>query len=75
MTFCFAFIPRFGGGGKQENVNAICILALNIINDKVFLVIWWWFLVLIFLGLSRLIFRVVQVNKTCIYWPENDVLR
>ena len=26
---------RFGSGGVQENVNAICILALNIINDKV----------------------------------------
>ena len=26
---------RFGPGGGQENVNAICILSLNIINDKV----------------------------------------
>ena len=26
---------RFGSGGAQEKVNAICILALNIINDKV----------------------------------------
>ena len=25
---------RFGSGGQQEKVNAICILALNIINDK-----------------------------------------
>ena len=28
---------RYGAGGVQENVNAICILALNIINDKVIL--------------------------------------
>ena len=28
---------RFGTGGKEENLNAICILSLNIINDKVFL--------------------------------------
>ena len=26
---------RFGSGGRQENINAICILRLNIINDKV----------------------------------------
>ena len=26
---------RFGSGGLQEKVNAICILALNVINDKV----------------------------------------
>ena len=28
---------RFGTAGKEENLNALCILALNIINDKVFL--------------------------------------
>ena len=54
---------RYGSGGKQENVNAICILNLNIINDKVFLVIWWWFFVLFFLGTCRLIFRIVQMNS------------
>ena len=26
---------RYGAGGRQENINAICILNLNIINDKV----------------------------------------
>ena len=26
---------RFGSGGLQEKVNAICILSLNVINDKV----------------------------------------
>ena len=28
---------RFGSGGEQENVNALCILPLNAINEKVFL--------------------------------------
>ena len=31
---------RFGTGGHQENVNAVCILALNIINDKVIKIHW-----------------------------------
>ena len=26
---------QFGSAGKPENINAICILALNVINDKV----------------------------------------
>jgi len=26
---------RYGSGGGQENKNAICILSLNMINDKV----------------------------------------
>ena len=34
--FTFAlFTIRFGPGGDQEKINAICILALNMINDKV----------------------------------------
>jgi hypothetical protein len=28
---------RYGGGGMQENRSAICILGLNMINDKVHL--------------------------------------
>ena len=26
---------RWGAGGQQENINAVCVLALNMINDKV----------------------------------------
>ena len=33
-------IFRFGAGGHQERKNALCILGLNMINDKIFLVIW-----------------------------------
>ena len=36
---CILF--RFGAGGHQERKNALCILGLNMINDKIFLVIWW----------------------------------
>ena len=41
---CFVFprivscnYHRFGTGGREENLNSICILSLNIINEKVFL--------------------------------------
>jgi len=54
---------RFGSAGKESNINALCILSLNIINDKVFLVLWWWFLCLIFIGMSRVVFRIVQINS------------
>ena len=54
---------RFGTAGDQGNINALCILSLNIINDKVFLVLWWWFLLLVFLGVLRVLFRCVQFNS------------
>ena len=39
----------------------MCILALNIVIDKVYLVIWVWFLALIILGAVRVLCRVVQI--------------
>jgi len=55
---------RWGSGGRQESINAICILALNIINDKVFLVLWWWFLMLVIIGSVRIIYRVLQCRSS-----------
>jgi len=52
---------RWGAGGKQENVNAICVLALNMIHDKVFLILWWWFFFLSIVGLLRLVYRLAQI--------------
>ncbi|XP_023322025.1 innexin inx2 isoform X1 [Eurytemora carolleeae] len=51
---------RWGTGGQQESINAICILALNIINDKVFLVLWWWFIFVSIISFIRLIYRGIQ---------------
>merc|ERR1712107_31758 len=52
-----------GTGGQQEAINAICILALNIINDKVFLVLWWWFVVITIIALVRLLYRGIQCRS------------
>lgn len=54
---------RWGPGGLQENINAICILALNMINDKVFLVLWWWFMFVSIVGCTRLIYRLIQTQS------------
>jgi len=32
---------RWGAGGLQENINAICVLNLNMINDKVYFAIFY----------------------------------
>jgi len=69
IAFCDYW--RFGTGGHQENVNAICILALNIINDKVFLVLWWWMGMLLFLATIRLFYRAIQCKSS---WIRYELL-
>ena len=39
---------------------ALCILSLNIIIDKVYLVLWFWFVVVALLGIIRVFCRPVQ---------------
>ena len=53
---------RWGSGGRQENINAICVLSLNMINDKVFLILWWWFLFLAIVGALRIVYRIIQAR-------------
>jgi len=54
---------RWGAGGKQENINAICVLNLNMINDKVFMILWWWFFFLVIIGFIRIIYRIIQTQS------------
>jgi len=53
---------RYGSGGEQEKKNALCILGLNMINDKIFLVVWFWYFFLLIVGVFRLCYRIVTVS-------------
>jgi len=69
VAFCDYW--RFGTGGHQENVNAVCILALNIINDKVFLILWWWMGMLGIIASLRLVYRLIQMKSS---WIRYELL-
>jgi len=63
-TCSYTRYARLGGG--QEQKNAICILNLNMINDKVFAGLWFWHCVLLLFGLVRVITRLCQVSSSSI---------
>ena len=53
---------RYGPGGGQERKNALCVLGLNMINDKIFLIVWFWYLILLIIGTCRLLFRIATLS-------------
>merc|ERR1711936_503312 len=58
---------RFGRlGGGQSSKNAICVLSLNIINDKVFAILWFWHLFLLVAGTMRIFTRTFQLSSSTI---------
>lgn len=59
MTKCD--FHKFGPSGTMQTHDAMCVMALNIINEKIYAVLWFWFvLVLIPVSVAALLWRVVQ---------------
>lgn len=48
----------FGPSGSPQNHDALCILPLNVLNEKMYVVLWLWFYFLACLSLLALIYRV-----------------
>jgi len=52
---------RYGMGGREDNRHAICILGLNMVNDKVFIVLWIWHCFICTVGIIRILTRTSQL--------------
>ncbi|KAG8193877.1 hypothetical protein JTE90_011437 [Oedothorax gibbosus] len=52
VTMCS--FKAFGETGETQTTPAICIMPLNIVNKKIYLILWFWFLILIVLSLINI---------------------
>ncbi|XP_022235543.1 innexin shaking-B-like [Limulus polyphemus] len=52
---------KFGASGNLESHDALCLLPLNIVNEKIYIFLWFWFIVLAILTGLVLIYRVVII--------------
>ncbi|KAJ3643044.1 hypothetical protein Zmor_025782 [Zophobas morio] len=44
---------KFGASGTIQKHDALCVLALNILNEKIYIFLWFWFIILaVFSGLA-----------------------
>ena len=55
MTKCIFY--KFGTSGEIERHDAVCILPLNVVNEKIYIFLWFWFLFLGFITLWILFYR------------------
>ena len=54
--------PLVGPGGNPDIVHGLCILAQNIINDKIFLAIWFWYVFLMVVSGVFLVYRIATIT-------------
>ena len=59
MTKCT--FHKFGTSGDIESHDALCILPVNIVNEKIYVFLWFWFLLLTFLTFMVVFYRLVII--------------
>jgi len=57
MTKCT--FHKFGSSGEIEKHDALCILPLNIFNEKIYIFLWFWMLILSALTFLVVVYRVL----------------
>ena len=70
--FCQAFplevsctVPNVGAAGGEQNFNGLCVLSQNIINQKMYLVIWFWMTSLICITPLCMVYRLCTLFFDC----------
>ncbi len=70
--FCATFptevsctVPNIGAAGGEQHHNGMCVLSQNILNEKIYLVVWWY---LVFLCMISVIFIVYRLS-VCLFEP------
>lgn len=50
---------KFGQSGSIQVHDAICVMSLNIINEKIYTILWFWFLTLFFVTVLGIVWRML----------------
>lgn len=52
---------NYGPGGSYQSHDFLCILPLNVLNEKLFLILWFWLMFLVIVSFFVLVYRLLFV--------------
>lgn len=52
---------KYGASGSIQKHDALCVLALNILNEKIYIFLWFWFIILAVLSACAIIYSALVV--------------
>lgn len=60
MTKCT--FRKFGPSGDVQKFDHLCMLPLNILNEKMFIVFWFWFYIVLIFSIISVIYRMIVIG-------------
>jgi len=54
---------QYGGSGTVEKFDGLCVLPLNVVNEKIYVFLWFWFYFLAVLDLLNFMYRVAVLRS------------
>lgn len=67
MTKCTFY--KYGSSGDVQKHDALCILPLNIVNEKIYVFLWFWMVIIALLSGLIIIYRAVLI-----VWPRSRTI-
>lgn len=59
VTKCDFF--KYGPSGSIQRHDALCVMALNIINEKIFVVLWFWYAIMVVVSITGFLWRLTTI--------------
>lgn len=63
---------QYGGSATIENIDALCVLPVNVVNEKIYVFLWFWFVILATVSGLGLVYRVMTI---CMPWLRLVLLK
>jgi innexin len=60
VTKCHFY--KFGASGSIQKHDALCVMALNVINEKIFTFLWFWYIIVGFVSIWALLWRLLTMT-------------
>ncbi|VVC86537.1 innexin inx2-like [Leptidea sinapis] len=60
LTKCW--FRMYGPSGTIEVKDRLCVLPLNIVNEKIFIILWFWLIFLAFISAAAVLFRILVLS-------------
>lgn len=60
LTYCS--LQTYSAPGLETSDHRICILPLNIVNEKIYAILWFWFIILSAISALAVVFRILVIN-------------